>query len=162
MSDKHEPAKHEPAKVPHATDKHEPARAPHAPTKDKDDAPKGSEHKELEAQVPHRQAVEEGIKAAESHRQTTEDVVEAGREPVKAPPPHPFVGKMTKLRDQVADLAKKHKQEVLDLREQLQKTLFEVPNDIPGHSLHSVHSVATQIEEGINMLDPDCSAKAPG
>lgn len=113
------------------------------------------------ANVPHQQAVEEGVKASVSHRQTTQDVVEADREPVKSPPPHALVGKMTKLMDEVADVAKKHKEEVLDLRDKLQKLLFEVPNDMPHHSVNSFHSVATKVEEGINMLDPDCTARAP-
>lgn len=135
MSDKHEPAKH--------------------------DAPKKTGPAELDAKIPHEQAVAEGVKAAESHRQTTEDVVVAEHKPVKAPPPHPLLVKMTKLKDEVADMAKRHKEEVLELRDKLQKLQFELPADMPGHSANSFLAVSTQIEEGINMLDPDSSARAP-
>jgi NTP pyrophosphatase (non-canonical NTP hydrolase) len=162
MSDKDKAAApSEPAK---AAAPPEPAKAAQAP---KPDAPKPEEtvkagQSDLEARVPHQQAVAEGVKAAESHRQTTADVVEAGRQPVKAPKPHAMVGKMTKLMDEVAEVAKRHKEETLDLRDKLQELLFDVPADIPGHSLSSVHSLATKIEEGINMLDSDTSVRAPG
>jgi hypothetical protein len=132
------------------SDKHEPAKATHTPAKDEPE------------KTSHQAAVAEGVKAAESHRQTTKDVVETEHEPAKAPKPHPHMAKMAKLLDEVAAVAKKHKEEVLDLREKLQALLFEAPADMPGQSQNSFQAMGTQIESGLNMLDPDCSARAPG
>jgi hypothetical protein len=156
-----------PPAVPPAAPVNQPAKAAAPPVDGPQKAPQSpppppTGQAELDAKVSHQQAVDEGVKAAASIRQTTQEAVLADRAPVKAPAPHPFVGKMTQLMNEVADMAKSHKEDVLDLRDRLQRLLFDVPADMPGHSLSSVHSVATQIEEGINMLDPDVSARSPG
>lgn len=130
------------------SDKHEPAK--HA-------AP----HKHDPEKTEHEAAVAEGVKAAESHQPATEEVAKE-RKPVKVAPPHPLVVEMTKLKDEVAEVSKKHREELLDLRDKLQELMFKCPPDMPGQSAGSFLAVATQIEEGLNMLDPDCSAKAPG
>jgi hypothetical protein len=159
MSDKD---KHAPAHK--SADKVEAAKAAAAKADEarKDDHKPPGAAAPFKAKMSHEEEVTEGVKAAESHQDTTADIVKAEHAPFKAPAPPPLMAELVKLMDEVRDVSKAHKEEVLKLRDKFQQLQFKIPTDPNGPSMGSLHSAATKIEEGLNMLDPDCSARAPG
>jgi hypothetical protein len=76
----------------------------------------------------------------------------------KPVPVHPLVAESFKIRDEIAELTKKHKESVAAIRARVSAFYAKVSAaDLSDSSLAGVQGNLEEVASTLNMLDPDCS-----